>query len=50
MQLRADDAHFREFAGTGPDVLVVVRLTGTAYSGNPMDKLTPPPFPLYLLW
>ena len=32
-QLRTDDVHSRESAGTGPVVLKVVPVTGAAYSG-----------------
>ena len=37
-QLRADGVHCREFAGTGPVVLKVVRVTSTTFSGITMDQ------------
>ena len=38
--LRTDGVHCREFAGTGPVVLKVVRVTGTtALAGLTMDQL-----------
>ena len=39
MQLRTDDVHCRESAGTGSVVLKVVSVTGAAFSGFTMDQL-----------
>ena len=37
MQLRTDCVYYREFAGTGPVVLKVVRVTGAAFA-SPWTK------------
>ena len=46
-QLRADSVHSEESAGTGPVVIVVVRVTGAACntSRNSMNKFVRPSFP-----
>ena len=49
MQLRTDGVHRRESAGTGPVVLNVIQLTGSACSGNPMDQFLCAPIFLHLL-
>ena len=39
MQMRTDDVHCRESAGTGPVVLKVVPVTGAAFSGFAAHQL-----------
>ena len=43
-RLRIDGVHRQKFTGIGPVVLKVVRVTGAAYSGNPMDRNLYAPF------
>ena len=53
MQLRTDAVRRQEPSGRRPLVLKIVRVTGAAYSGNPMDDFLCAPLfahPLLVQW
>ena len=52
MQLRMDGIHFRESAGTGPVLIIVVPVTGAFFSGTvlPWTNQCAPSFSHALYW